>query len=193
MIPTKQRYSTVAVPSPGDSSLRRLVIDALLLLLVCSILTVPVTASSSATEVQVSNWTELKNALESPGVSIVTVTADIAVPEEGSINVTGNITLQSDGNNRCIFQTKPLNPKRSGLFIVLSDGHLVVRNNPMNTGSLTLDGRCNDEDYGPPLVYIFSGGTFTMSGGHITNCSARSSNYAGGCVCVYYSGPFTMK
>ncbi|MCZ9313524.1 MAG: hypothetical protein O0V67_09095, partial [Methanocorpusculum sp.] len=169
MIPTKQRYSTVAVPSPGDSSLRRLVIGALLLLLVCSILTVPVTASSSATEVEVSNWTELKNALESSGVSIVTVTADIAVPEKGSISVTGNITLQSDGNNRCIFQTEPSSSMRSGLFIVQSDGHLVVRNNPMNTGSLTLDGCCNDEDYGPPLVYIFSGGTFTMSGGHITN------------------------
>jgi len=167
---TQKQYSTTA----GSAALHRIVIGALLLLLVCAMIAVPVAAK----EQMVNNWDQLKEAFGDPSVDVITVTDDITMEEP--ISIIRKITLKTGDkcSNRYIKSHDIICPA----FNVEKGGHLILGSNVADR-TLTL------KDNEKRSAVRVSGGTFTMKGGVISGNEA--SAYGGG---VYVrNGTFTMK
>jgi hypothetical protein len=107
--------------------------------------------------------------------------------------IMGNITLTTNSSaNNTIYRTKMETAYTTGMFTMQEGGKLTIRNNSSHI--LTLDGgeiSGNKE----PLVWIKSGGMFTLEdGGLSNNIATRAGQPAeGGGGGVYVEGTFEMK
>ena len=150
---------------------------AAVLLLVC----VLAVGAVSADTVTVSSFAELQGNISSASSDRTIIVADnISISYTLAIDTGKNITLRADGTDRTLSR----DGFTGNLFRVNSGGKLTITGS--GNSNLTLNGTGQDSD---SLVYV-NGGTFTMSGGILTNNTASSN---GGGVYVDNSGTFTMS
>ena len=163
-----------------DAGLRRGIAAAVVLLIVC-VLAVGVV--SAADTVTVSSFDELQNNISASGDRTIIVSASFPITNQLPIN-SGNITLTTDGADHTLSRG---NSFTGNLFTVNSGGSLTIRGNSTHDTNLTLDGM--KQSPSDSLVKV-NGGTFTLAdGGILTNNTA----FSGGGVYVFLGGTFTMS
>ena len=150
---------------------------AAVLLIVC----VLAVGAVSADTVMVSSFAELQSNISSASDDRTIIVADdVSISDTLTIDNGKNITLRADGTDHTLSR----DGFTGNLFRVNSSGKLTITGS--GNSNLTLNGTGQDSD---SLVYV-NGGTFTMSGGILTNNTASSN---GGGVYVDNSGTFTMS
>ncbi|HJK65909.1 MAG TPA: InlB B-repeat-containing protein [Methanocorpusculum sp.] len=160
---------------------KRVFFTAAVLLIVC------VLAVGAVSAVEVSNFTELKNAITSANDdTTIVVTGNISIGADDAIPaITKNIllTTTADTDHR-IYRTAANTSNQNGMFTVQSGGNLTIRGN--NSGTLTLDGnKIEVSNNGQTLVWINSGGNFTLNSGGVLTNNKESTGRGGG---VYVNG-----
>ena len=191
-----------------DAGLRRGIAAAVVLLIVC-VLAVGVV--SAADTVTVSSFDELQNNISTFGDRTIIVSASFPITNQLTIN-SGNITLTTDGADHTLSRG---NSFTDNLFTVNSGGSLTIRGNSTHDTNLTLDGMkqspsdnlvkvsgsftladggilTNNTAFSGGGVYVFLGGTFTMSGGTISDNTANNG-YGGGVYVMSDGSTFEMS
>ncbi|HJK64835.1 MAG TPA: hypothetical protein O0W82_07445, partial [Methanocorpusculum sp.] len=171
-----------------DAGLRRGVAAAVVLLIVC----VLAVGAVSADTVTVSSFAELQNNItNAPDDRTIIVASDIEVSGSDAIPaITTNITLTTNYANYKIYRTEANTSSLTGMFIIQDGGKLTIRGNSTHDTNLTLDGAAISGNM-QPLVRVENGGSFTLAdGGILTNNMVLGSN--GGGVYVN-AGTFTMS
>ena len=159
-----------------DAGLRRGIAAAAVLLIVC-VLAVGVVSADTVT---VSNFDELQNNISTFGDRTIIVSASFPITSQLTI-ASGNITLTTNNADRTLSR----DGFTGNLFRVNSGGKLTITG--FGTSNLTLDGM--QISSANSLVYV-SGGSFTLADGGILANNTASSDGGG---VYMDGGTFTMS
>ena len=193
-----------------DAGLRRGIAAAVVLLIVCVL---AVGAVSAADTVTVSSFDELqRNISSASGDWTIIVTDDISITRQLTIDRGQTITLTTNDADHTLSRD---NSFTGNLFTVNSGGSLTITGNSTHDTNLTLDGMkqspsnnlvkvsgsftladggilTNNTAFSGGGVYVFLGGTFTMSGGTISDNTANNG-YGGGVYVMSDGSTFEMS
>ena len=169
---------------------------AAVLLIVCVL---AVGAVSAAETVTVLNYEQLLGNLSNgPNNLTIIIAGNIPVGANQGFTVTKNITLTTTADaNYTLYRTEANTTNGNGMFTVANGGNLTILGN--NSHTLTLDGNKTAlPENGQTLVWINSGGNFTLDdGGVLTNNSVKGDGAAGekkrGGAVYVNGGTFTMS
>ena len=162
---------------------------AAVLLLVCVLAAGAVSAVEVSTLTELQNAINAAN--QGSGDATIVVAGDIQIGANDAIPaITTNIILTTTaGENHRIYRTAENTSYQSGMFTVQNSGNLTIRGN--KSGTLTLDGNQTAlTKNNQSLVWVAQGGNFTLKSGVVLSNNEATNN--GGAVYVN-GGTFTMS